>query len=341
MTTLVRAQAIQGYRGLVADLGGQPSRLLRQAGVDPADLDRLTAFISFESMIELLERSAADLDCPDFGLRLAERQDIGILGTLAVAMRYSATVGEAARCGAKYLHIHNAAIAFTVTEHRDQAVLSFRPLVEDARQWAQTSEHGLGLAWRILTMLTEARSNLRQVNFPHLPVASDRVYRGRFDAPMVFDADRAALVISAEDLKLPISGHNGELHLVATGHLDRLLGKSPETFQDQARQAIETLLGTGSCSCRDVANAMYMHPRTLQRRLNEEGTTFEVIKDDARRDLAERYLSHPDVPLTQVSALLDYSQQSALGRSCRRWFQTSPATLRRLLSTGAPVPSIA
>jgi hypothetical protein len=122
MPTLVRAPAIQGYQGLVGDLGGQPTRLLRQAGIDPADLDRLPAFISFESMIELLERSAVELDCPDFGLRLAERQDIGILGTLAVAMRYSATVGEAARCGAKYLHVHNAAIAFTITQHRDRSI---------------------------------------------------------------------------------------------------------------------------------------------------------------------------------------------------------------------------
>src|SRR5215469_1203583 len=139
MTALVRAQAIRGYSSLVRDLGGNPNRLLRKAGIDPSALDQLTAFISFESMIELLERSAADLDCPDFGLRLAERQDIGILGTLAVAMRYSATVGEAARCGAKYLPVHNAAIAFTITEHRDHAVLTFRTLVDHAPQWAQTS----------------------------------------------------------------------------------------------------------------------------------------------------------------------------------------------------------
>ena len=44
---------------------------------------------------------------------------------------------------------------------------------------------------------------------------------------------------------------------------------------------------------------------SLQRLLREEGTTFEAIKDETRRDFAQRYLSHPDVPLTQVSALLD------------------------------------
>ena len=82
-----------GYRHLVADLGGDPARLLRRAGIRVSALDQLTALISFEAVIDLLESSAADLACPDFGLRLADRQDLGTFGALAVAMRYSATVG--------------------------------------------------------------------------------------------------------------------------------------------------------------------------------------------------------------------------------------------------------
>jgi AraC-like DNA-binding protein len=84
-----------------------------------------------------------------------------------------------------------------------------------------------------------------------------------------------------------------------------------------------------------------MHPRTLQRRLREEGTTFEAIKDEARQDLAQRYLSQPDVPLTQITSLLGYSEQSALGRSCRRWFHTTPREMRARLSSGSSVPSFA
>ena len=113
MSAMVQAQSLRGYRELVNDLDGNPTRLLRKAGIDPAALNQLTAFVSFESQIELLERSAEGLGCPDFGLRLAERQDIGVLGTLAVAMRYSTTVGEAMGCASKYLHVYNAALAFT------------------------------------------------------------------------------------------------------------------------------------------------------------------------------------------------------------------------------------
>ncbi len=77
-----------------------------------------------------------------------------------------------------------------------------------------------------------------------------------------------------------------------------------------------------------------MHPRTLQRRVREEGTTFEAIKDGVRRGLAQRYLSQPDLPLTQITALLGYSEQSAFGRSCRRWFGVTPRQERTRLFAG-------
>ncbi len=334
MAAMVQAQSLRGYRELVGDLGGNPTRLLRQAGIDPAALNRLTAFISFEALSDLLERSAAELRCPDFGMRLAERQDIGILGTLAVAMRHSVTVGEAMQCVSKYFQVYNAAFAFTIRtgEPHAKARLEFRLLSEDDLRWAQTAEHGIGLTWRILTLLSEGRCHLDQVCFPHAAVATEAMYRARFNAPLAFRAGQAALAVAETDLELPISENIQELHDVATRHLDSQVSRGATTLTVQVRQAVEALLGTGTCSPGDVARALHMHPRTLQRRLRKEGTTFEAIKDEARRDLAQRYLSQPDLPLTQITALLGYSEQSAFGRSCRRWFDMTPREARARLS---------
>jgi AraC-like DNA-binding protein len=340
VTAMVLAQSLRGYRELVTDLGGSPSRLLRKAGIEPAAIDRLTAFISFENLIDLLERSAAELSCADFGLRLSERQDIGVLGTLAVAMRYSTTVGEAMRCASKYLPVYNGAIAFTIStgECTGQAQLVFKILVKHAPRWTQTAEHGIGLAWRIMVLLSEGRCHLQQVWLPNPAAASEARYRSRFDAPLTFHAERLGLAYAAGDLDLLISEQNRELHDLATGYLDSQLPRGRTPFTIQVRQAIETLLGTGNCGHRQVASALYMHPRTLQRRLHEDGTNFETIKDGVRRDLAQQYLSQPDVPLSQVTALLDYSEQSAFGRSCRRWFDTTPRAFRNRLLTASAVP---
>jgi AraC-like DNA-binding protein len=342
MPAMVRAQSLRGYRELVRDLGGNPNRLLTRSGVKPDALDQLTTFITFSSLIDLLERSAIDLDCPDFGLRLAERQDIGVLGTLAVAMQYSTTLGEALRCASKYLHVYNAAIAFNLEAGgaRGESLLTFGILGDHAPSWAQTADHGLGLAWRITTVLSEGRCRLRHVWLPHAAMASEATYHLRFDAPLTFAAERAALAINAKDLDRNLSEHNDDLRDLAVGYLMGQARRRPSTLEEQVRQAIEGHLGTGTCTYRNVARTLYMHPRTMQRRLQEDGTTFEAIKDEVRRDLAQRYLSEPEVPLAQVSFLLDYSEQSALGRSCQRWFNTTPRGLRSRLSSGTPVPSM-
>ena len=338
MAAMVQAQSLRGYRELVGDLGGNATKLLRRADIDPSALDHLTTFISFEAVTDLLERSSTELNTPDFGLRLAERQDIGILGTLAVAMRHSDTVGEAMSTASQYLDVYNAAISFTIStgSPRGQARLVFKLLPGHYLRWAQTAEHGIGLTWRILTMLSEGRCHLRGVWFPHPAVAAEASYQARFDAPAVFGADQAALAVTERDLDLPISDNIEELHVLVTRYLDSQVPRGRSALNLQVRQAVEALLGTGTCSHQEVARALYMHPRTLQRRLREEGITFEAIKDEAREDLAQRYLSQPGVPLTQITALLGYSEQSALGRSCRRWFDTTPREMRaRLSSTSA------
>ena len=164
---MVQAQSLRGYRELVGDLGGNPTRLCDKR-VSTRALSRLTAFISFEVLTDLLERSAAELRCPDFGLRLAERQDIGILGTLAVAMRYSVTLGEAMQCVSKYLEVYNAAIGFTIRteEPRGKARLEFRLLPEHPLRWAQTAEHGIGLAWRIIRCCQRDDATSTRSGFP-------------------------------------------------------------------------------------------------------------------------------------------------------------------------------
>ncbi len=343
MAAMVRVQAVRGYRQLVGELGGEPGRLLRASKIQSAAFDQRDAFISFDCIVQLLERSARDLACPDFGLRLAECQDIGILGPLAVAMRSSATVGEAMRCASKYVYVYNAAIGFSVRSDLgdDNAVFAFDVLAGRGPERAQTVEHGVGITWRIVSMLSAGRSRLRRVWLPHPAVATRAGYRRHLGAPIEFEAPMAALEVDRSDLELPLGEHNEELRALAVDYMKLKLPARSLSLAVQVRAVIERLLGTGACGYAEVADALAMHPRTLQRRLRGEGTTFEEVKDQARRDLAQRYLAHPEVPLTQVTALLDYGEQSALTRSCRRWFEMTPREMRTGMGSGTAAVALA
>ena len=72
-----------------------------------------------------------------------------------------------------------------------------------------------------------------------------------------------------------------------------------------------------------------MHPRTLQRRLSDERATFEDIRADVYRSATRRLLLETELPLSQVAAVLGYSEQSSMTRSVKRWFGVTPAQLRK------------
>jgi AraC-like DNA-binding protein len=101
-----------------------------------------------------------------------------------------------------------------------------------------------------------------------------------------------------------------------------------EGWQTRVSRSVARFLIDGPCTTRRVAAALGLHPRTLQRRLREEGASFEAIKDGVRRELALSYLQRPDMTLTRVTEILGYSESSVLSRSCQRWFSASPRKLR-------------
>jgi len=80
MAHQLRAQSIVGFAPLVTELGGDARQLLRNAGLDPAELEQPDIYILHRAFIQLLEDAADGLRCPDFGLRLLDRQDLSVLG---------------------------------------------------------------------------------------------------------------------------------------------------------------------------------------------------------------------------------------------------------------------
>ncbi len=329
--SMVRASALSGYRELVDELGGQAEPLLQRFRIPASALVEPQGFVSYGSLIRLLEGTAKELDCKDFGLRLSTRQDLGILGPLGVAVRNCETLGEAMQCASRYMFVHSPAISFTpqVAERNDRVLLVFRILLDQKHgSTTQVTELSIGLAARIIAMLTREAEPLVGVRFRHARCAPVASYGAHFRAPVSFSSAVSAVEIDMRTLGLAIHDASLQLRELAEDYLE-LRHADPHTpLSIRVRLVIQRSLGTGAASCVDVASAFALHPRTLQRQLRREGTTFERLKDEVRSELARAYIENPELPLCQVAALLDYSEQSALTRSCRRWFGQAPRQLR-------------
>ena len=87
--------------------------------------------------------------------------------------------------------------------------------------------------------------------------------------------------------------------------------------------------GPAGASLEQVAGMLALHPRTLQRRLAEEGTGFDHLRDEALRERAHQYLTESSLAMSHVALALGFSEQSALTRACKRWFGQTPTALRR------------
>lgn len=84
-----------------------------------------------------------------------------------------------------------------------------------------------------------------------------------------------------------------------------------------------------------VARAMAVSPRTLCRRLNEEGSSFRRVLSDVRKSLALDYLESFDLPLEEIAALLGYQDAANFNRAFRQWVGDAPGRYRRRMRAAA------
>ncbi|MFI7600002.1 AraC family transcriptional regulator [Actinoplanes sp. NPDC049681] len=338
MESMVRAAGLRGLPGLVDSLGGDGVALLGRFGVTCAAVESEDAVIPAVAAGMLLEVAAAELACPDLGLRLAGLQNASVLGPLALAIENAATFGEALETTRRYLFVHSPAM--TVAQILDP---SGRPGVvgllyrgTDAEPLPpQVVDVGLGLFHRIIVLLHGGPYGLRSVHLPHPALAPVEAYTRFFGAEVRFGRPDAVLRVPGGLATMPVPGGNQMLRDIAVEYLTSHFPAPGERVADRVRMLLTQGLGSSPAEVGATAKLLRTHPRTLQRRLAAEGTTFEAILDDVRRVAAHRLITQTDLPFTQVTAMVGMAEQSALSRAVRRWYGVTPRALR---STAAVPP---
>ncbi|KJZ49448.1 AraC family transcriptional regulator [Pseudomonas fluorescens] len=169
----------------------------------------------------------------------------------------------------------------------------------------------------------------RLVSFSGPAPANLKPYCEVFQAPLKFNAEHYALLFDRTDLDAPLHSANEAL-----AHLhERFAGEYLARFSDgqithQVRQLLCRLLPQGEPKREVVAQTILMSERTLQRRLQAEGTGFHQLLDGTRRELASQYLVQPNLTLQEISYLLGFAAPSNFFRAFRRWFNTTPNEYR-------------
>ena len=228
-----------------------------------------------------------------------------------------------------------AAYSPAVSAHVDvttpqRSFFEFRITLQGLPSHCQTSELSLGVTLKVLRLLLGAKYAPLSVHLPHEPLSPAVDYVQYYGCTAYFAEPRAGFTMRTADLKCPLD-HDEVAHQAVVAYLGGLIVAHDPGAAQSVRAIARQLLPTGAAALEVVAAHLNMHPKTLQRRLAAEGTSFSALLDSVRQETAEHYLRDTQISLSHLARELGYTEQSALTRSCQRWFGTGPMTHRRSL----------
>ncbi|MGZ8801290.1 MAG: AraC family transcriptional regulator ligand-binding domain-containing protein [Mycobacterium sp.] len=327
--SLVRGTSLSGLPELVQSLGYDADALLASTGIRVADVGRHDVFVPLPRVAMTIETAALLTATPDFGRRLAERQGIDILGAVGVAARTAATVADALTIFERYLAAYSPGLTVRLCEADDPACVFFEFVFtdRDLPPITQSMELSLGVTLSVLRLFIGTRYSPVAVHLPHEPITSVDSYRRFYGCDARFAERTAGFTIRRVDLEQTLT-QDRLAHKTVVAYLAGIMTHD-EATRDTVQVLVRQLLPTGTVTLESVARQFGLHPKTLQRRLSVEDTTFAAIVDAVRRDLAERLLVDTGVRLSHLAHELGYAEQSVLTRSCQRWFGCPPAAYRR------------
>lgn len=343
------ARLLSGYIDLVTDLGGDPQSLLETAGLSRQDLRDPFALVPVAAIGHLLEVTATALGCPDFGLRMAERQSIeSIMQPLDRLFRTAPTVRDALECCSRHVGAFNSGLAMEVdAQDLDSPEFDFYEFCAEPQRrlhmvdfkllnglclFPQFMEHLLLLTHKSIVWLSAGFAQSRMVWFSHLNIAPPIDYARRFNAVIRFGQEYDAILFGEGDLATRIAGSNAEIFASEARLAAARFPVREKDIEAQVRQAIfHALTRAEECNRQHIARRLGFQERTLNRYLFKKGISFEAIRDQVRRDLALRYLARHDLSLSDIAGRLGYSELAVLSRCCQRWFGLSPRQLRQSL----------
>jgi len=322
-----RVGGLTGVGELLRALNLDATALLADVGIAPDALDDTENRISYAAFGRLLKTARDRANYPHFGLtagRMWHLEDLGLLGGL---VRHSANVGEALTMLQRYQYLNGDGGLVFASRQGPLVEIGYTVIYPGVAGIDQIYDFALAAMFNVLRELCGPAWLPTQVLIPHAMREGLLHHRNLFKVVPQFDSEICALRFPAHWLDRQLEGADPDRRnaLLAVA----CASDEPDLLQ-QVVHALRRVLLNGRSSGNEVAGALSMHRRTLNRRLQECGTTFQQMLDETRCEAARQMLCYSGVALDDIAASLGYAGVGPFMRSFRRWTGLTPGRLRRL-----------
>ncbi|PVY79207.1 AraC family transcriptional regulator [Tamilnaduibacter salinus] len=330
----VSVAAIRQYLRAADHHGIATPPLLRAAGLSETDLraddDRVDG-ARFQTFLRHLCDSADD---PVFGLRTGDFVEPGSYSVLGYITMSCATLGEAVQRITPYERLVGDMGLTRIEQHGDEVHLVWQCAYTDPVVRAHMTDNVFG-SWinyaRWLGGESDAGPIRVALERPSPGERWEHTYRQRWGCAVHFEASDNRVVTDAALLSEPLRHPAPSLRRTLEAHArDQMAAiDSDTTLVTRARVAIRHHLLQGVTRQDLIANELGMTSRTLQRRLSQEGVSYQQVLDEVRQSLAEDYLQRTDLPIPDIALRLGFSETTSFHRYFRHRVGTTPGEFRQ------------
>jgi AraC-like DNA-binding protein len=322
---MVPASPLRAFVDALARLGFDVRKLLASVGLSPGDLEDPDATVPSTALDRVLCTAVGERRHPDLGARLAAVTPIGAFPLLDYLVVTTDTVGGALDQLVRYFHLVCSPVSLEVV--RDARAL--RLVVQSAGE-PLSEQYDTTLAVLHLRAETDQRLRVSYVSLTHEP--DDRADLERLlGCPVHPRSAWAGVEFPSDVAQLPLRRRDPTLRRVLETHAAGISAPVPaegKSVVAAARAVIASRIGAPP-SLAAIGRQLAIAPRTLQRRLADEGVTYLQLVDLVRRETAERLLGDATLAISEIGYLLGFSEPSAFHRAFKRWHDVTPQEYRR------------
>jgi AraC-like DNA-binding protein len=306
------------------ELGLSPETVLRHAALPLGLFNQDKILVSTEEFFALYRGIAEASNDPTFGLKLGTEERIERYDPIKIAALSARSFRDALERLSRYKQL-TCPEEIRVVERGNECAVRFVWLLAHEQEPPLLVDVCFAWIVGIVHRGTGRPLNPKSVEFQRAPTHRER-YEAHFRCPVKFKASQNALVFSKDDMELPFGTHNPDLLAIVAPQLEAELTeqRAHKTFSEQAKGILKHLLAGQRPGIQDLARELHLSTRTLQRRLTEQGISFQHLLEEARRELARHYLLHSSLELNETAYLLGYEDANSFFRAFHHWEGTSP-----------------
>ena len=306
--------------------GHDADAMCRSAGLNPAVLAEADARVSYAAAARLGARALEITRDDNFGLHLAEDvRDTQNFDAGALLLMASPTVRVALERMARHQRYWGDGTRAALV--REPGGLAVRYVLPGASGAYRRHADECAMAEIALGVRVLAGPGLRprRVRFRHAPPPEISEHRALFDCAVEFRAAETEIVFDDAVLDAPMHQANEAFCAIFEHQVQRALARLPPaaSTSEGIRATARAALAGGDCTLAGTARSLGVSTRTMQRRLQADGTSFGAIVDALRREMALAYLDRR-VPIADVASRLGYADATAFHHAFRRWTGSSP-----------------